>query len=265
MTENLVKLIETSNKMIDVARGMQLACQRKKMKVYSHSRFVVSFFLRRAWEMFESFLILIKENRIIDSALLLRSLLEMGISLGYIFAADIDEAKNDKRALRYLLDGDKQQLKLINSNLDGFKEFDPNIEKRKDKLKGQIKTMENAFRDKFGDDNWDLPCIEQRAKLSKSTILQNAYNQSYRDLSNIEHHSFLFGQHYVDSEECEPKKEINHLEQHPQFKLAVSLFLFRIVFVEILSVFNDVFRLKWTEQIAELRTLQDVEYVLLRK
>jgi hypothetical protein len=262
---NLSKLIETGYRMIDVARSMQLACQRKKKKVYSHSRFVVSFFLSRAREMFESFLIFIKENRIIDSALLLRSLLEMGISLGYIFAADIDEAENEKRALRYLLDGDKQQLKLINSNLNGFKDFDPNIEKRRDELKDQIKTMESAFRDKFGDDNWDLPCIKERAKLSKSTVLQNAYNQSYRDLSNIEHHSILFGQHYVDSEKCEPKKEINHLKQHPQFKPAVSVFLFRIVFVEILSVFNDVFRLKWTEHIEVLRKLQDAECLLLKE
>ena len=104
MSESLNKLIETSLKMIETAKGMLQSCQLKKSKVYSTSRFVVSFFLRRSWEMFESFLILIKENRIIDSAVLLRSLLEMGISLGYIFAKDADETENEIRALTYQLD-----------------------------------------------------------------------------------------------------------------------------------------------------------------
>ena len=86
MSDNLNKLIETSNRMLEIAKGLAQSCQLKKNKVFSYSRFVASFFLRRAWEMFESFLTLVQENRIIDSAVLLRSFLEMGISLGYIFA-----------------------------------------------------------------------------------------------------------------------------------------------------------------------------------
>ena len=238
MSESLNKLIETSLKMIDIAKGMLQSCQLKKSKVYSTSRFVVSFFLRRSWEMFESFLILIKENRIIDSAALLRSLLEMGISLGYIFAKDADETENEIRALTYQLDGDRQQLKLTNSNLEGFKEFDSNIEARRDELKEQIKKIEAGLKDKYGKEEWDLPNIEQRAILSKYDVLKKVYNQSYRDLSNIEHHSILFGQHYVDSKKCEPIEEIKHLEHYSQLKPSVSLFIFRIVFIEILSVFN---------------------------
>ena len=114
MSDNLNTLIETSYEMIETTKCMLQSCQLKKKKVYSTSRFVVSFFLRRSWEMFESFLILIKENRIIDSAVLLRSLLEMGISLGYIFAKDVDETENEIRALTYQLDGDRHQLKMIN-------------------------------------------------------------------------------------------------------------------------------------------------------
>jgi len=250
--------------MIDIAKGMLQSCHLKKNKVYSYSRFVISFFLRRSWEMFESFLIFIKENRIIDSAVLLRSLLEMGISLGYIFAKDIDETENEIRALTYQLDGDRQQLKLTNSNLEGFKEFDSNIEARRDELKEQIKIIEGVLKDKYGKEEWDLPNREQRAILSKSDVLRNVYNQSYRDLSNIEHHSILFGQHYVDSKECEPIEEINHLEHYSQLKPSVSLFLFRIVFIEILSVFNDEFQLKWDEKLAEVRKFQDEEYGLLK-
>jgi len=264
MSESLDKLIETSDKMIDIAKGMLQSCQLKKSKVYSTSRFVVSFFLRRAWEMFESFLILIKENRIIDSAVLLRSLLEMGINIGYIFAKDIDETENEIRALTYQLDGDRQQLKLTNSNLEGFKEFDSNIEARRDELKEQKRVIEGVLKDKYGKEEWDLPKIEQRAIMSKYDVLRSVYNQSYRDLSNIEHHSILFGKHYVDSKECEPIEEIKHLEHYSQLKPSVSLFLFRVVFIEILGVFNDVFKLNWDKQLAKVRKLQDEEYGLLK-
>lgn len=204
MPEKIKILIESSNKMIELAKSMLYSCQLKKGKVYSESRFVVSFFLRRSWEMFESFIIFIKEGRIIDSAVLLRSLLEMGFNLGYIFAKDVDEKENEIRALIYHLDGDRKQLKLINSNLEGFKEFDRDIEARRDELKKQIRIMEGVLQDRYRRDDWSFPRIEERVKLSKSEVLKSAYNQSYRDLSNIEHHSILFGQHYVDSSECEP-------------------------------------------------------------
>ena len=264
MSEKLKILIESSYKMIELAENMLNSCQLKKGKVYSESRFVVSFFLRRSWEMFESFIILIKEARIIDGAVLLRSVLEMGFNLGYIFAKDIDENENEIRALIYHLDGDRQQLKLINSNLEGFKEFDRDIEARRDELKEQIRIMEGVLQDRYKRDNWSLPNIEERVKLSKSEVLKSAYSQSYRDLSNIEHHSMLFGQHYVDDKGCEPIVAINHLEHHSQLKPSVSLFLFRIVFIEILNVFNEVFKLNWDMQIAENRKLQDEEYKLLK-
>jgi len=250
--------------MIELAKSMLCSCQLKKGKVYSESRFVVSFFLGRSWEMFESFIILVKEERIIDSAVLLRSLLEMGFSLGYIFSKDIDEKENEIRALIYHLDGDRQQLKLINSNLEGFKEFDRDIEARRDELKEQIRTMEGILRDRYKRDDWSLPTIEERVKQSKSEVLKSAYNQSYRDLSNIEHHSMLFGRHYVDDKECEPIGVINHLGHLSQLKPAVSLFLFRIVFIEILNVFNQVFKLNWEKQISENRKLQDEEYKLVK-
>jgi len=264
MSENIKKLIESSNRMIELAKCILHSCQLKKDKVYSESRFVVSFFLRRSWEMFESFIILIKAERIIDSALMLRSQLEMGFTLGYIFAKDIDENENEIRALIFRLDGNRQQLKLVNCNLEGFKEFDPNIETRRDELKEQIREMEGILRDRYKREDWNLPSIEERVKQSGSDVLKSAYNQSYRDLSNIEHHSMLFGEHYVNNNECEPKDKVNHLEHYPHLKHAVSLYLFRIVFIEILNVFNQEFKLKWNKQIEELRKLQEEEYLLLK-
>ncbi len=138
MSENLNRLIETSHEMIDVAYGMIQSCHLKKKKVFSESRFVVSFFLRRALEIFESFLILIKENRIIDSAVLLRSLCDMGISLGYIFAKNIDDKEKEIRASKYLLEGNWQQLNLIEKSLEEYREHDSNIEERIDELKREI-------------------------------------------------------------------------------------------------------------------------------
>lgn len=264
LSEKMQKLVETSYDLIAIAKGMQESCHIKKKKVYSHSRYIISFFFRRAWEMFESFLILIKENKIIDSALLLRSILEMGMSLGYIFADDIDENENEIRAIEYILNGDKQQVKLINCNLEGFKEFDAKIETRRDELNKQIKTMEDVLKKKYDKEKWKLPSIEKRALLSKSQVLKMAYDQSYRDLSNIEHHNMLFGKHYVDGNECEPIEEINHLKHYSQLKPSVSLFLFRIVFIEILGVFNQVFQLNWNKQLAKVRKLQDEEYGLLK-
>lgn len=265
MSDDMTKFIETSNKMIAVATGMLKTCKSKKKKVYSHSRFASSFLFRRSWEMFESFLILVKEGRIIDSAVLLRSFLDMGITLGYIFAKDIDEIENEKRACLYLIEGNKFQLKLANSNMDGFRKYDIKIEERRDELEKQVRDLETEFKKQFGEEEIIFPSsIEERAKQSNYEILRKVYDISYRVLSSIEHHSFFFGQGYVDGDECEPLEEINHLKRHPQLKLSVSLFYFKLIFIEVLNVFNEVFRLSWDKQVAELRALHDEEYVLLR-
>ncbi len=265
MPENLDQLVLSSQKIIEEAKGMLVACCRKDKKVFSYPRVVVSFFLRRSLELFESLLVLISENRIIDSALLLRSILELGISLGYIFAAGEHETENKKRALKYLLDGDRQQLKMININLEGFKTFDKNIETRRDEIKKQIGEMEATFRKEYQDERWDLPNIEERAKQSKSQVLVDIYNQSYRDLSNIEHHNYLFGRHYVDEEKCEPLLEVDQLKHYAQLRPEATLYFFRMIFIEILSVFNDVFLLGREAQIKDIRLLQEREYDLLKE
>ncbi len=122
------------------------------------------------------------------------------------------------------------------------------------------------LKEKFGVVKWKrLPTILQRADLSKHEILKEVYNQSYVSLSSIEHHNIFFGQHYVDSKECEPIKEINPLEHFPHFRPAVSLFLFRIIFIEILNIFNQEFKLNWEEKILDMRKSQDEEYPLLKE
>jgi len=266
MSDNLNQLIKTSYEFVDIAKNMIQSCHLKKNKVYSDSRFVVAFFLRRSLEIFESFLILVKENRIIDSAVLLRSLLDMGINLGYIFAKDIKERDKEIRASKYLLEGNWHQLKLTECNIEEVKEFYKDIELRRDELIKQIKIIESHMKKKYGIKKWKrLPSIKQRAKLSNYKILERAYKQSYLDLSSIEHHNVLFGQHYVDSDKCEPIVEINHLKHFPQFEPSVNLYLFRMVFIEILNAFNDAFQLKWEEKLLEMRKVHEGEYALLKE
>lgn len=265
MTNNLAELLDSRDKMATIAKEILQICKGRAKKEYSHTRNTVSFLFRRSLEIFETLTILIRAGRIVDSALMLRSLVEMGISLGYIFAKDIDELENEKRALRYLLNGDKQQRDLLKANLEEFKKSDSNIEKRLDELNDHLKQMEEDFKNKYKDENWKLPCIKQRAVLSNYKELLEAYNLSYRDLSNIEHHNFLFGQHYVDDEKCEPKVEISLPKELTQFRPIVILAYSRALFLNMLSVFNDEFHLGRERQITELRSLQDKEFALLKE
>jgi predicted AlkP superfamily phosphohydrolase/phosphomutase len=265
MSENLEKLINTSYKLIEVAKGMLQSCQLKKNKVYSDSRFIISFFFRRAWEMFESFLILIKEKRIVDSAVLLRSFCDMGVNLGYIFSDKLDKKEKEIRAMEYMLEGDRAQLSIMNANIEEFKEFDSKIELRRDELKEEIRRIEEVLKNKYSKDDWKLPSIKERAKESGFEILKNVYNQSYKYFSNIEHHSIFFGQDYVDKESCEPKESTEKFEKLPHMKPTVNLYLFRIIFKEILGAFNDEFQLNWGKKLSEIRKIQEEEYKLLKE
>ena len=82
----LGELYEACDKLIGLAKEMLGTCCLKKEKVKSYSRTLVSFYFRRSWEMLESFVVLIKANRLVDAALLLRSQCDMAISLGYMTA-----------------------------------------------------------------------------------------------------------------------------------------------------------------------------------
>jgi len=95
--------------------------------------------------------------------------------------------------------------------------------------------------------------------------LKKVYNQVYGYYSNIEHHNIFFGKHYVDAENCEPKENIEGFEKLPHVKSSVALYLFRIIFIEILGVFNYEFQLKWGEKLSEMRKVHEEEYDLLKE
>jgi len=265
MKGNLGRLVKSSKKVIKVADDLLMSCHQETIEKYTHSKAAISFFLRRSSEMFESFLVLIKKNRIIDSALLLRSFLEMGITLGYIVSKEINETESEKRAFQFLIEGNDYQLRLANSNREGFRRTDKGFDKRISELNGQLEELKTKYREQFGEEYLEFPCIEQRAIRSEYEIFRNIYDQSYRLLSSIEHHSFFFGQNYVEIDNCRPIRDLEHLKHHPELKLGVSLFLFKSIYIEILNAFNDIHHLGREKQIAGLRILQEAEFRLLKE
>ena len=201
MSELLGKMIDSSYMFIETAKEMIKSCKRKRAKVISYSRYIASFFILRAIELFESFLILIQADKKVDSVVLLRSLLNMAIDLGWIL--DTDKRAKEIRATTYLLSGDYEQKKILQKNLVEFKKHYPDMNPRLDELETNIKKMEDYLSEKYKISKWKMPNIYERAKIVGGTAL-NFYNQVYTYYSNIEHHSYLFGRAYVDEKNCEP-------------------------------------------------------------
>lgn len=257
----LDELYEACNELIELVKKMLETCCLKKEKVKSYSRIIVSFYFRRSWEMLESFIILIKADRLVDAALLLRSLCDMAINLGYMTA---DSNRKKIRAMRLMLKGNKAQLTLINTNLKEFKELDSNIEARRDKLKENLEKIEADWKKEYQEENWKLPCIDQRARKAGEVVF-NYYNLVYRPYSNIEHHNIFFGQDYVDKEKCEPIEELEKFTKSPVFLPDITLYMFKGLFLVILSKFNEEFQLKWGDVIKKKLEKHKEEYNKLYK
>lgn len=257
----LDELYEACNKLIELAEKMLESCCLKKEKVKSYGRIIVSFYFRRSWEMFESFIILIRTGRLVDAALLLRSLCDMTINLGYMTA---DPNRKKIRAMRLMLEGNRAQLKLINTNLKGFKELDSKIEARRNELKEDLEKIEAEWKIEYQEENWELPTIEQRAQKAGAVVF-NYYNLVYRPYSNIEHHNIFFGQDYVDEEKCEPIGKLEKITKSPVFRPDITLYMFKGLFSVILSKFNKEFQLKWGDEIKKRLEKHKEEYKLYKK
>ena len=80
----LAFLYKYSEKIIELAHSMYSSCIRKKNKRRTNYRLVLSSYLARAFEIFESILLLVRDNRITDAGVLLRSLTNLLINLRYI-------------------------------------------------------------------------------------------------------------------------------------------------------------------------------------
>ena len=257
----LDKLYVACDELIGLAKELLETCCLKKEKVKSYSRTLVSFYFRRSWEMLKSFIVLIKANRLVDAALILRSLCDMAISLGYMAA---DPERKKIRAMRLMLNGNRTQLKLINTNLEEFKKIDSKVEVRRDELKEEIENIEAEWQKEYQEEKWDLPPIEQRAQKA-GEIVFNYYNLVYRPYSNIEHHNIFFGQDYVDKEKCEPIEDLEKFTKSAVFRPDITLYMFKGLFLVILSKFNNEFQLKWGDLIKEMLEEHKEEFMLYKK
>lgn len=257
MLELLEMMIETSYAFLDVAEKMHKSCRRKTNKVSSYSRFIAAFFFSRACEMFESFLVLLKNDRNVDCVILLRSFCNMAIDFGYIL--DDDSKTKEIKAIKYLLTGDKTQKKLLERNIDEFRKHYPDLDPRLDNLKSNISKLEKILTKEFKEKNWNLPNIFERAEEVGGLAL-GFYNQVYAYYSNVEHHNFIFGQAYVDLDKCEPLEKREKIEQSTFFRPEIILTMFRSLFLIIMQGFNIEFNLKWDKKISELSKIHDKEY-----
>jgi hypothetical protein len=262
LSDSLRQLLDTSYELLGLSNEIMLSCRLKKNKTPSGGRFIISFFLRRAQETFEAFLTLIKELGVVDASLLLRSFTELGINTAFIFQDDDEKAK---RSLQYIIDGDDSQRRLIESNLEAFKEFDPHIESRKDQLRESIQRAKLEFAEKYPGERPDLPPLKERAIRTEIAILDHFYNQAYRYYSSVEHSTMQFGRDYIDEHECEPLDHLEKIEDSSLFNPKVMLFLFRSIFFEILKTFNNEYLLNWEEKIITLFGKHESEYGLLKK
>lgn len=247
-TNNIVNdLLSSCKGLIYLAEQMLKSCQIKKQKVHSYSRYIVSFFFRRSLQMLQSFVILIKEHRLVDGAVLLRSLCNMAIDLAYI---TVNPKRKEIKALKYMLKGETDQQKLLEDNYDVIKELDSNIDSRRTEIEKNIKNIKSELTKKYKITKWGLSPIKKRAEDS-GKIVFNYYTQVYGYYSNIEHHSIFFGNYYVDWDKCEPRENLEEIESSVFFRPEIILYLFRGLFLVILSKFNKEFQLKWGDIISD--------------
>jgi hypothetical protein len=259
MDEFLDQMIATAYEFIESAKKMMESCRLKDKKHHSDSRLVISFYIKRAVELSESFLILLKDNRLADSAVLLRSFWEMGINTDFIFS---DQKKKEVNAIKFLLNEYRGKINILKYNRKEFEATGINVEEELAKITAEYEKMKDFFSIKYKTDDWNWPKIFRRAMDSKSWVIQQAYNQVYAYTCNIEHHDISFGKNYVDVEVCQPFKDIKMVSL---LRPDVNLFMCRSILLVIMSTFNEEFSLKWGEVLTGLQQKQDREYNEMKK
>ena len=259
MDSFLEEMVRTSEKYLRVARDMMASCRKKEKKRRSHCRLVISFFCSRAVELTESFRVLIKENRLPDAGMLLRSFWEMGINTDFIFS---DAKTNEINSLRYILEEKRTNIKLLERNRSEFEADGLDVEKRlRDAKKDEEETKIEIAKD-YGPADLRWPSIYERASNSQNWVIRQAYNMAYSYLCSIEHHDMAYGQNYLDVDNCEPLK----VPKVPTLlRPDVNLVMWRSILLVVLKTFNDEFELKWDEALTNLGRMQDDEYTEIRR
>lgn len=259
MNEILNRMIVTTYEFIETANEMMKSCRLKERKKFSNSRLVISFYLKRAVELTESFLTLLRADKLADSGVLLRSFWEMGINTDFIFS---DSKTKETNAIRFLLDEQQQKIRLVKKNKNEFRAGGLRVEERLAELIKDKEKMISFFSKQYEGKNWEWPHISERAANSKQWVIHQAYNQIYAYLCNIEHHDMHLGNNYVDVKRCEPLKKI---KPEPLLRPDVNIVMLRSILIVIMKTFNGEFRLKWLDKLNKLEKKQGLEYEELRK
>lgn len=258
--EHLKIMIGTAYEFLDTAKKMMDSCRNKENKRCSECRLVIAFFCRRAVEIAESFLILIKEDRLPDALLLLRSFWEMGINTDYIFS---DPKKKEINSIKYLLNEYRSTIKMLKNNREEFLSDGLDVDARLAEIQKKEASAMRRLAEEYKEEDISWPRrISDRARNSKSWVIKQAYYMAYAYASNIEHHDMSFGKEYLDVDRCEPLKDIpTSILLRPD----VNLFMCRSILLVVMKTFNDEFDLKWGKVIEKYEKKQDDEYNMMKK
>jgi len=254
MSELFDQMMSSCYELIATARSMMESCRQKRNKRKSDSRLVISMFLNRSIELFESFLVLLKNNRLADSAILLRSFWEMGINTSYIFS---DIKLKEINALKFLINEEKEKTNLLRRNLEEFKKYDCNIEKRLKELEQQKIVMVDFFNKKYKTSDLKWPKIIDRAEKTKDRVVKKAYDQIYCYLCSIEHHDMSFGRNYIDEKTDEP---LEHIKTPPLLRPELNIIMARSILLVIMKTFDKEYCLKWEGVLKKLEVKHGKEY-----
>ncbi|MGD1009961.1 MAG: DUF5677 domain-containing protein [Candidatus Aminicenantales bacterium] len=254
MIDLVDRMICTGFEFIDLANEMMESCRKEKDKVALYSRPVISFFIKRATEGFESFLILLRRDRHADAAILFRSFCEMGINTDYIYS---DPESKEVRAMKLLVNEIREQKNILEKNKGVFGHEGLDVEERLKKKKEDLEEMKRELLTRFREKDWKWPKLCKRVDASRSEVISNIYNLAYAYTSNIEHHDMYFGRDYISVDECEPAREI---QPNPLLRPDINLVMFRSILLVIMKTFNAEFHLNWQKELERLENMHEQEY-----
>jgi hypothetical protein len=255
----LDQMLATTSEFIDIAYKMVDSGWRKDKIVHSYSRVAIAFYMRRAIELTESFVILLRQNRPVDSALLLRSFWEMGINTAYVFH---DEKEKEINAVRYLLSHYEGKLKLLKDNQLEFEEGGLDVNTRKAEIQKDQEKEIAFFTKLFKTDDWKWKRIRERAEDSEDPVIKLAYTQVYEYICGVEHHDWSFGLNYIEDHGCRPLKSVKEIGP---LKPDINLIMLRSILLVIMKTFNKEFCLNWGEGLKLLEAKQGQEYAEMKK
>lgn len=240
-------LYEYSEKIIELARSMHGSCVRKMNKRRTNYRLVLSSYFARAFEIFESILLLVRDDRITDAGVLLRSLTNLLINLRYI------EKNKEERATLLLFDLATQHRRLYEKSKDFFDSIGKTqqVDRYIQFYRNEEQRLQRTIRRRYPNaTRWDRIRISDKAAAHHD--MQYVYDLLYADLSRYEHHDFSAMRSYVNPDTVNPIITTGSRRHSPVLNHVNILMITSIIFGIVLELFNDEFRLRWRERITEL-------------